>query len=229
MPTFGKSSKVRYSKRRGKLVPKVNHLAAEVRKLKSATEVKTFDVGFYSPADRNGHGTNFINIPTGNTDGSRVGTKINISKIHMRMCSKLIENSPDAANQVIRVLLVVDKQSNGQANGGAYGNLLITDLPDIDQFPQLWPYDSNRVPERYRVLFDKSYQLYFDGYTQGQFMKTWSKRFKKPIQVQYTEAVQGTYEHIVKNNIYMLVFSDIDDVDKSRNVATSVRLEYTDA
>jgi len=99
-------------------------------------------------------GGTLLAISEGTDDSSRIGEHIMISKVYIRLMFNMNEENPAFAYDVVRVMVVLDKQANGapinevDLLGTAYGPLKFLNTDNA---------------KRFRVLYDESVILKANG------------------------------------------------------------------
>lgn len=162
-------------------------------------------------------------IPQDGTESGRVGRKVTLKSIAMRGTVVLpAATGATSTDDVVRIILVQDKQCNGAAMG-------VTDLLETataDSFNNL----SNK--SRFRVLFDKKVRVQAQGavasgaaFTYAEQRVHWEKYIKLNMPIEYdNSATTGATATIRSNNITALVIS----TDGTALVAWTCRVRYTD-
>lgn len=177
-----------------------NPLAKRVRKLEFKTqgiEYKTLDTTIASAAlttTATGSGNTVINlIAQGDSNITREGDIIVITSVHIR----LIFNADTAGDaNMIRVMLVQDKQSNG---AGADVDLVLTDTSAQDAL--VAPRET-QGRQRFRVWCDKMVRINKEG-EDFAYLNIYKKL---NLKVNYGLANGGTIADIATNSLLLYVF-----------------------
>lgn len=192
------------------------------------------------PVDTTG---NFVllNGLTKGTDlyGQRIGARVSMTNIEIR--GKVGHNSymgkasaTQQPPQVARLLVVMDKQTNGAV-------FSITDL--LDQANSLSLYNGDGIAERYRILLDKSFVCCSVDVSAGGIPNTGNGPFQgqgvhffhykiplKSVPVHYNNGNVGTVADIDANSVYMVWLGDAAASATAASTArVTAQLHYTDA
>ncbi len=178
-------------------------------------EMKFFDQDINDPAIASG-GTIFTNgsaeasllrIPEGNGASERIGRTITIKSIGWRFKITFpTQTLGNSTNDVVRVILYLDKQANGAAAA-------ITDILAADDFQA---FNNLANKSRFRTLMDRTYDMNLtagsgqnaaDEYGEMGITDTLFKRVN--LKIEYaTTAATGALATIRSNNICMLILSN---------------------
>ncbi len=143
-------------------------------------------------------------IAQGTGESQRIGRKCNIESISWRFAIDISAGaSPTASDDIVRVILYLDKQCNGSQPGVTE----ILNLDDVQSFRNL----ENK--NRFRFLMDRTYAMNAnagggDGTTVDSFAKTITGKFHKRINIpiEYNSTV-GSLTEIRSNNIGVMLLS----------------------
>lgn len=169
--------------------------------------------------------SSLLRIAQGNTESTRIGRKITIKSILWRWELTLIATANESnTNDVVRIILYLDKQTNGAAAG-------ITDILETDDFQS---FNNLANKSRFRTLMDKTIvmnssagsgrgttdSLSFGAHQRvGTFFKTCN------IPIEYDNAAtDGSLATIRSNNINMLILSE----SGLCTFGSKMRLRYAD-
>lgn len=113
---------------------------------------------FVNDASTAGTGLRLLNgVQQGSDYTERIGRKISMTSVFFR-CTVSLAASPNAASQVVRLMIVYDEQAN---NAAAAGTDILTPDTSVESLMNL----SNR--DRFKVLYDKIRLLSAQGVTDG--------------------------------------------------------------
>lgn len=163
-----------------------------------------------------------VEVDQGTGEEQRIGRKITVKKISMRLKIELPTTSnPNSSSDITRIVIVQDRQCNGTA-------LTWTDVfedANVFSFMNL----SNK--NRFRILFDKAYATNssagsFDG-TNDQFgsfyiSDQWHKKLNIPIEYSGTGSAIAD---ITSNNIALIACSE----NAVARFEGNIRVRYTDS
>ncbi len=158
-------------------------------------------------------------IAQGTTESTRIGRKCNIRNIHWRYTIQKDAESVLGGDDVVRVILYLDKQ----ANGAAAAVLDILETADYQSFYNLA--NSNR----FRILMDKTWDMNAhagggNGTAVDSFAFSRSTQFRKNcnIPIEFSSTT-GALTEIRSNNIGVLTISE----RASTNFESNMRLRFT--
>ncbi len=166
-------------------------------------------------------------VVQGTTAQTRIGTKLFAWDVAVR---GEIKYSPVSLrnSDVIRVMLVVDKQSNGD-------NLLLSEVLDLGAGNDTFAFRNIENMKRFTILGDKTIHMNINGgsYTgaaAGNVEKTipfgFYKKWASGLKVMYkTGNSDGSNGGIVDNNVWVIVFSRESAIC---TVQYETRMRYTD-
>jgi len=145
-----------------------------------------------------------LEIAQGAGESQRIGRKIIIKKIGWRYeIRKLNSTGPTDGDDVIRIVLYLDKQANG----------LTAATTDILETANYQSFNNLANRGRFRILFDKTVAMNIeagagDGTTNVGFIKAYQGQFYKNcnIPVEYSAAA-GAITSINSNNIGVMLLS----------------------
>lgn len=144
-----------------------------------------------------------INMQRGTQDGTRIGNEIMIKKWRVNLT---LQSGAVGVIQAARVVIFIDKAPNGILPLAAevfYGTATAGCSPN-------YTYNFNNVPSRFRILYDKTFRLepkYAATITTRSIR--FHKKFKKPVKVQFNDANSGDYSDILKNNLHVMLITDV--------------------
>ncbi len=165
-----------------------------------------------------------VTIAQGTTESERLGRKITIRSINWRWdIVKIASTSPSNGDEVVRVILYLDKQTNG-ATATTVG-LLETD--DYQSFNNL----ANK--SRFRILMDRTYVLNAlsgggDGTVNDLYSMIISDSLYKKVSIpiEYDNSLTtGVITTVRSNNIGVLLLSKTGAISQ---FASKMRLRFSD-
>lgn len=126
----------------------VRTTSAYRRSIPGSAEKKYFDTAF-TPADMSTTGLIFSlnRIEQGTSNIQRIGNKLTIKNINLRLIPYLTSSTNNVAGSVFRIMLLVDKQANGTEP--VRSDILVGSAGDVTSFRNL------NNDERFDVLYDK--------------------------------------------------------------------------
>lgn len=163
-------------------------------------------------------------VPQGDAPNQRIGRKIWIKSIYMKM----LFESPQGSNNVgttenIRLIVYVDMQTNGA----------VATIATLFQTTDFQTFRNLENSGRYKTLFDKTIcinrhagagaSVTVNGWARMCVLKKWFKRFKKPIPVMFDGAT-GALTEICCQNIGLAAFSQ----NATGELLGNIRIRYTD-
>lgn len=186
----------------------------------AGAELKFHDVDLNDAAiSQAGTITNSINlIAQGVTESERIGRKCTLKKIGWKFDIQLLAATTPTANEVVRVIMYVDKQTNGAAATAL--NLLQTD--DFQSFNNL----ENKG--RFRTLMDRTYafnpSISGDGTTIDTSTLTICDSFYKNVNlpIEFSGAT-GAITEVRSNNVGVLILSKVGGVSV---FSSKIRLRF---
>lgn len=195
MSSAWKAKVARYKKRQRPYRKK--NLAKRVKRLEAGVEHKVIDTLIASSAfttTASGTGKTVINLlPQGDSNVERDGDTVLITSVHL----KLIFNADTASdNNMIRVMLVCDKQCNGVA---ADIDLVLTDTSAQDAM--VAPRET-QGRQRFHVYCDKIFRINKQG-EDFQYVNIFKKL---NLKVNYGLAQTGNITDIASNALLLYVF-----------------------
>jgi len=158
---------------------------------------------------------NGLQAGTGATQ--RVGQTISIRSLEIRgYCAVDVA----AANgQVVRYIVVLDRQTNGAAPVAATDILSTNNVVGLRAL-------TNR--KRFKILLDKTYQLGpFTG-DESQAIYHHYLKFRRPIKEEFNAGNAGTVADIATNSMYLVVLGTEAPGNTDALYAMDVRIRYTD-
>lgn len=183
----------------------------------SGNELKFYDENKGATAVYNGAGTAYLessmnNIPEGTGQSERLGRKCTVTAAFVRGTLTLVGATAASRNSAkCRLVLLLDKQCNGAAISGTFGNNTgaAFELDDINSFRNL------ENSSRFKVLYDKVHTLTADGatasgaaFTFGDVKKNFMINLPRlNIPLEFSGATGGITE-IRSNNLVMVAISD---------------------
>lgn len=187
--TVKRHYKNRYlSDRRGNLRKKVKLCMKGMSELKhSTTNINIIPSG-------SGTFTEISSLTQGTGSTQRVGNRVNVSHIEIVGVMSL---PVAAAFDVVRMIVGIDKQSDGALP-------VIADVLESNNWAQ--PYNLDKNPSRFRILYDRIFDLTNPSATVTQCVKHFHIK-KKLDMVTYYAGNAGTVADVLKNNIFVLCIS----------------------
>lgn len=193
---------------------------------RSAGELKFFDTTTGNVAvPSTGQISNVNLIPDGTTESERVGRKCVVTSVAVHGAIYLQTTTSVAmGNQRVRVLLVQDKQANGETNTAAATLALLLSAST--------PFGFVNLPNsgRYRIHSDRVYDCnYTAGNAAGGFqemVKTFSiyKKLRVPLEF---SGVTGALGEIRSNNLFVVTLSEA--AAPQVNIAYTTRVRFSDS
>jgi len=163
-------------------------------------------------------------IPQGVTESSRVGRKCVIKSIHCRGSIRLKEQTTAGGNAMLRVMLVLDKQCNGQDG----------DMTDVlDSIPLIFSFRDLANTGRFQVLYDKMFVLNHlsgsgrgttDTLSYGEVERFFKFNLKVNIPIEFSD-VTGAIGEVRSNNIF---FTTAAQSLNSLAIDTKWRVRFSD-
>ncbi len=155
-------------------------------------------------------------IQQGTTRSTRIGGRVTCKKIQFRMT--LDTDLIGTANDMIRVVVYLDKQCNGIAATGT----------QIMQVDNLYSFRNTDNSGRFKILFDETYTLNIQAYSlDGPRNFSNSKYIEAYIDCDETlefDASTGVITDLTSNNFGIMAAS----LNGTSNINGIVRLKYTD-
>lgn len=165
--------------------------------------------------------TNLVVIPQGDTESMRNGRKVQLKTVSIR--GRLyIQPQANSANtsDVVRILLVQDKQANGVA---------FTPPMVLAGTPDYLAYRNLANTSRFNILFDKSFSINsMGGVATDSFetVKTWSINRKLNIPMEYdASATTGAIGTQRSNSLAILAIAENGALS---NIQYQARVRYSD-
>ncbi len=195
------------------------------RQLGSAVEKKFFDVNVTETlVPTAGVVRNSINlIPQGTTEITRIGRRIKIWKLDIRMYITLnATTNVSATTDAIRYVIYIDKQCNGAT----------ATVADIIETTAIKSFNNLANKGRFKVIMDRwtNISSTAGGYNgtalqfgQTERSKKYSFRFKKGIPIEFDD-VTGAITEIKSNNFGILQITERAVIDTN----AKIRLRFTD-
>lgn len=203
----------------------IRRVQRDVRQLKANLDLKFIDTQF---TDDVVSATGLVQtqqfiIPDGNSQSEKEGLKIVIKSIQYRFQLKLPSTTVVAdATDVLRAILVRDKQANGA----------LPTVADILNGTDIMNHKNLENSNRFVTLFDKTISIssmggFGDGTTNATLpnTKSWSYFKKMNLPIQYNNsATTGVITTINSNNLVLMFISEFGKCGMNVNV----RIRYTD-
>lgn len=164
-----------------------------------------------TPITTAGAGGTFIymnNVPNGNANNERIGNNLKLTSQHLKL--SLLRNPGGSDSQKVRVLVLVDRQSNGI--GFSLADYL--DTPDIRSFNNL----DNRY--RYLTLFDRQFSLDINA-----------KSNEIPLDLNFKKILKCSYSGpaaVIPETNSLIVCLMTDSTSAGPNVRGFTRIRYID-
>lgn len=169
-----------------------------------------------------------VGIPQGTDAKSRIGIRAFLWSASIHGDIKFIPGSDPNASDEVRIMVVLDKQSNG-ASASIQNVLDLSATADVNAFRL----EQNRA--RYTVLMDRIYTMnpMAMGSTTAPAVEgatvlrrfSFNKRWVNGLKVVYKEGSTGTDSQIVDNNLWIMAFAK-NGVNCS--IQWDSRVHYTD-
>lgn len=186
-------------------------------------EIKFYDVATaLSPVPQGGTilNDNLVKIAVGTGQSERIGRKIVVQKVQLKYSIFLPSTATFAqAGQQLRVILYVDKQTNGAAATSTQilASALVRSYRKLDNIG------------RFTILMDKLHTINGTGGTATtcveQFRNySFFKNVNIPIEYDQSVSTTGDIAELRSNNIGILLVSGSGQLD----IDTSVRIRYSD-
>lgn len=184
-------------------------------------EWKYLDTAVAATAINTAGTMNLLNgIAPGTGASQRIGMKIAIRSIEMRLAITSVAECPSQFN---RLMLLLDRQCNGAAPAA------LTDfiIPGTYMGCRCL---TNR--KRFKIMWDKTFVhgCTTVNYTAGNpktFRHIYMK-LKRPIIVEYNAGVAGTVADIASNSLYIISVGDVAAGATDSDFSALIRLRYTD-
>ncbi len=182
-----------------------------------AKEMKFHDLDFNVTLATTGNVKNSCNlIAQGVTESTRIGRVCNIRSIDFRYTIKLLATTTDEAEDVVRIIVYLDKQANGATATAA----------DILEQVNIQGFNNLTNSGRFRFLHDRLFNLNAtsgggNGTTDHTYSHSKSARFFKRcnIPIEFSSTA-GAITEIRSNNIGILAIcrSDLTSLDSSMRI-----------
>lgn len=156
-------------------------------------------------------------IAPGNSATTRIGVKLSIRSIEMRL--SLFPDTVGGLLQRNRFFLVIDRQANGAAPGA---------LADIITPGTVSGVRSLVNRKRFKIMLDKTCVI---GPTAQQGAARYYHiymKLRRPLIVEYNAGVAGTVADIVSNSLYFCTVGSELAGNTDSNITGVVRIRYTD-
>lgn len=184
----------------------------------SQTEWKYKDVEDQSQATDTTGAVVLVNgLVPGTSASTRVGNNVECRTFEMRFVN--YATTATGIDQIHRVLLVRDSQTNGATPG-------LTDILTDDTIYGLRNL-ANR--KRFKILFDHTSVLNAIGEPGAQTFTHKYVKFRKPIRVEYNTGTAGTVADITSNGLFLLFIGNVNSGTAAGTTKYTFRLRYTDA
>lgn len=162
-------------------------------------------------------------IPEGAGESSRVGRKVSVTKLDIRGWVQLANGTNEAQTDLIRIIVYLDKQSNGAAATTAQ----LLETTDYLAFRNLENKDRFRVLHDYTMEFNRQAAAYdgtTDQYAAIKHNFFLSKKFtSNPIILQYSASTPSVAD-LTSNNIGVIAITE----SGLASIQYVARLRYTD-
>lgn len=165
-------------------------------------------------------------LAQGSSASQRIGTKVSFRTCEMRFY--ISPNSPDyCENQVVRFMLVLDRQPNAAAPSA------ITDILQTNSITSPRNLNARR---RFKIMYDKSLAMGTQLTASGKpgNIPSWRTgklfmRFRRTIITEYNGGSAGTIADIATNSIYLVTYGTQTLASSMySNLTHTIRLRYTD-
>ena len=179
-------------------------------------EWKYSDVTLDGAMDTTGGQTLLNGLSLGNTASTRVGMKVSIRSIELRLV--LFATPTTGVDQQHRIQIFLDKQANAAAP-------TLADQLTGNNFLALRSLTQRR---RFKIMWDKTYNINASGEPNTAKVIKMYMKFRRPLVVEFNSADNGTIADIVSNSLYFYrVGSNVAGVNAGSLVGTA-RIRYTD-
>ncbi len=209
---------------------------------------KGFDraVGYYGRYNKGGperkfHDVDLLATPVGSTisptifqlalvaagtgEQQRIGRKSVFRMLMLRFMMNFDNPSADVGSQGVRVMLVVDKQTNGVAAG-------ISDIIDITGSQDFFAFNNLANKNRFRILMDRLYAFNRTAYTgvsslgfRTRIHDFFATKMEIPIEF---SGVTGAITEIRSNNLFMIIFNQNGAAGVAVDFVGKCRSRFTD-
>lgn len=152
-------------------------------------------------------------IQQGNTGSTRIGNRISMQSLTLRVHTKLADNEAKGADY--RIMIIMDRRPEG-------AQAVMTDSHTLNACRALINTDEDMIG-RFSILFDKNVHLNVEG-TAGRTYKAFIEL--RGQQATYNGNV-GDVTDLQKNYLYMIAFCQ--DNDQNAVLQYAARMRYTDA
>lgn len=160
-------------------------------------------------------------IPQGTGPSQRIGRRITITDIHLKMSAIMLETTVVAnTSDIIKCIFVQDKQTNGIRMTGV----------DLVEVNNIWGFRKLTNSKRFKVLWEWTMPISTQGFGGGIGATTSSQKsewttanLKSNIIIEY-DGPTGAVGEIKSNNVYFATISESGLVA----ITGTVRIRYTD-
>ena len=168
-------------------------------------------------------------VPLGVGDSERIGRQVTMLSIHVHgfvEANPVLSGTTPPGDVVVRLAMVLDKQTNGEQMSADDCFRPIADELDINSFREL------QATQRFSVLKDQTFRLERQAENTGVDGEFSSGKIKIPfsfnynfrnVVVNYTGA-NGVVDDISDNSVHLMAVQD----DLSTRLTYTARLRYTD-
>jgi len=143
-------------------------------------------------------------VPAGTGESQRLGRKVFVKQVQARFAITLATTTA-ATGDVIRVLVVLDKQANG-------ANPVVTDVVETSDYKA---FNNLANKGRFRTLFDRSYSINAsgfagDGTTNGGGPTVIHDAFYRKVNIPIEfDSTAGAITEVKSNNLVVLTFAKV--------------------
>lgn len=216
----------------------IKNLKQKIKRIDSGFDLKKIDV-LFPPLLPTATGSTFLllnPVPEGTTNVTRVGDEYRLTSLHLK-CNVNTETDNLKAS-VMRLLIFVDKQSNGAdppTIGGGSGNALL-DVSGVTNIVCA-PYNSSMIYERYKILIDKviiinpqTVQNFNVGTGTTTLLNQATKHMNKKVKMSQKVNCIGTGATIAsigKGSVFAVLVTT-DNTTEAATISGGVRIYYKD-
>lgn len=175
-------------------------------------DVTTNDI---SPAIDGGNPINLTAIAQGNGPSERIGMKIAVRSIELRLIS--IQKA-DTIPGALRFSIVQDRQTNGE----------LAPFTTVYSYAGINTHRNLGQRRRFKILRDKSYPVQRHDVGNNVIPVHWYIKFRKPISVEYNGGTSNSINAIASNSINMYFVGTWTVATSTPILGFTSRIRYTD-
>jgi len=183
----------------------------------SRGEWKFLDTTINTAADTTGTMTLLNGLAPGNSASERVGMKVSIQSIEIRLRNQVTGGT--GVDQIQRLILLQDRQANGIAPAA------LTDFLNAGNYQGL-----RNLAQRKRFRILKDYYFTLNATAEPGSQKCIHKymKFRRPIVTEFNAGVAGTIADISTNSLFFVCIGSIAAGGTAGTCAGYIRIRYTD-